>query len=166
MGAPKHIIKINEAAKLANRERNKKILELRIAGASERQIADEVGISDTQVHRVLHSTIEDMNKRMDHKAAIVKRLELERLDRMTLALFGQRGDPRTADSLLRIMERRARYLGIDAPTKIDTTTEQRGPVVIKHDLSKLTVEELDALIPMLEKAEVSREDNIIASDSE
>ena len=152
MGCPTNIKKRNEACKLANKERNKKILELRIAGASERGIAAEVGLSDTQVHRILVQLIEDMNKRMDTRAAVMQRVELERLDKMTLALFANRNDPRTADSLLRIMERRSRYLGLDAPTKMETVNRQEGDVKMKHDFSKLPTEDLDKLLKLIDKA--------------
>jgi hypothetical protein len=53
-----------------------------------------------------------------------RNLDLKRLDAMTLALWSQarQGNQGAVDRLLRIMERRAKLLGLDAPTKVAPTT--------------------------------------------
>ena len=151
---PAKIANAETAAKeIERKKRNKKILDLRIAGASEQTIADEIGVSDTTVHRVLHEIIEEMNIKLYIKADVLKRMELERLDKITLALFANRNDPRTADTLLRVMERRARYLDLDVPMQSEVVTKQEGPIEVKHDLSKLSVEELKALRVIVAKTE-------------
>src|SRR5262249_7331072 len=54
-----------------------------------------------------------------HAAGQVRALELSRLDELHRALWplGLRGDLQAIDRLLKIAERRARLLGLDAPTK-------------------------------------------------
>jgi len=79
-----------------------------------------------------------------------RRIELERLDKMTLSLFTRRNDPRTADTLLRIMERRAKLLGLDSPTLIDTRNQT---VVVKRDLNRLSDDDLAVLEAALMKME-------------
>ena len=143
------------------KKRNKKILDLRIAGLSERAIAEEIGnISDTTVHKVINEALEQLNAKIMYRAGVIKRMELERLDRLYSALFANRNDPRVADTLLRIMERRARYLGIDAPVRTEQTNRQDGPVVVvKHDLTKLSIEELRALEQLTRKLESADADD-------
>lgn len=138
---------------VARKTRNKKIFDLRMAGASEAAIAEVVGISAPQVHRVLHGIIDEMNKKMEVRAKAVLRMELERLDAMMLALWANKNDPRAGDTLLRIMERRAKYLGLDSPTKIDQTMRQDGEIHHTHDLTKLDIKDLDDLEKILERAE-------------
>jgi len=48
-------------------------------------------------------------------------LELSRLDQMMQALWpkARRGHLGAIDRVLRVMERRSRYLGLDAPTKLE-----------------------------------------------
>lgn len=49
----------------------------------------------------------------------LRSLELERLDRLLLGVWSQaaKGNQGAVDRALKIMERRARLLGLDAPTK-------------------------------------------------
>jgi hypothetical protein len=61
-------------------------------------------------------------------ATQIKQMELERLNSMHMSLWPQRKNPRVVDSLLRIQERRARLLGLDAPTKTALTDPDGGPV--------------------------------------
>lgn len=102
-------------------ERRERALELRIAGMSERAIAKEIGISNGRAHQLLAEGAEMLKASVVGKADDVRRLELERCDRMTLALFSQRQNPRAADTLLRIMERRAKLLGLDSPVRSEVT---------------------------------------------
>jgi hypothetical protein len=64
-------------------------------------------------------------------AAQVKQMELERLNLMHMGLWPQRKNPRVVDSLLGIQERRARLLGLDAPTR------NLGPVQYTNQLVSL-----------------------------
>lgn len=132
-------------------ERREKMLELRIAGASERAIAKEMNLASATVHEGLKIAVNELKERTMMLAEDVRRIELERLDKMTLALFTRRSDPRTADTLLRIMERRARLLGLDSPTLVDTRNQT---VVVKRDLDRLSDDDLAVLEAALLKMEV------------
>ena len=61
----------------------------------------------------------------------LRTLELERLDRLLLGVWGQaaKGNQGAVDRALKIMERRARLLGLDAPTKVQQ--ENVGDTVIR-----------------------------------
>jgi hypothetical protein len=61
----------------------------------------------------------------------LRKMELERLDRLLLAVWGQaaKGNQGGIDRALKIMERRAKLLGLDAPTKVQQ--ENVGDTVIR-----------------------------------
>ena len=103
-------------------EQTAQALELRKAGASLQAIADQLGIKSRQrVHQLIDASLKEMNESCVHGADELRRLQEERLDSMRLKLWTQRGNPRVADTLLRIEERMARLRGLDAPTKIAET---------------------------------------------
>lgn len=109
-------------------------LNLRLAGASYREIGGMLGVSGTtafqHVQRMLRETAQE-------PADAVREAELARLDRLLLAHWSAAiGDPKAEPPVpgdrdatrmvLQIMDRRARYLGLDAPTRIDVTGWIRG----------------------------------------
>ena len=101
--------------RLAAIDRGRQALELRKGGASFLAIAQALGYRSPQaayegVNSALRRTIQE-------PADEVRRLEIERLDGMLLVLqAGLRlGDVAIVDRALKIMERRARLLGLDAP---------------------------------------------------
>ena len=96
-----------------------KAMELRLAGYSYQEIAD-AGIYNTAmaafkaVDKVLTKTIEEPAKK-------IVDLEIKRLDRL-LVVFHKKaitGDLAAADRVMRIMERRAKYKGLDAAEKFE-----------------------------------------------
>jgi hypothetical protein len=87
--------------------------DLRKAGASYSQIAKQVGYATTTAaHKAVGTVLADNGK---EPTAEVVRMELERLDAMLLGLWAQArsGHLGAVDRVLKIMERRAAYLGLD-----------------------------------------------------
>lgn len=105
-------------------ERRVKSLELRKGGMSYRQIGAQLGISEAQAHRDVTRILASIAKLAEPDALQVRILEQQRLDALLEALWpqAQRGNHGAIDRVLRIMERRARLLGLDAPTRTDITT--------------------------------------------
>lgn len=100
------------------REREKKALELRKAGATYAQIAEKLGYSDPK--SAWHAVMRALDRLPREDAEKVRRLELSRLDTIALRLWRkivEEGDIQAVNAYLRVMERRARYLGLDAPEK-------------------------------------------------
>lgn len=62
-----------------------------------------------------------LRARMQEPAEDVRRMEIERLDRMLNAMWEKidEGDEKAITAGLKVMERRARLLGLDAPMKVD-----------------------------------------------
>lgn len=92
-------------------------VEMRTKGHTYAQIAAVVGVSVQAVHQAVVHYLEATRAVSREAAEEVRRLELDRLDRV-LAVVGpmaEGGDLQAVDRLLRIQERRASLLGLDAP---------------------------------------------------
>jgi hypothetical protein len=93
--------------------REQHVLELRRAGASFDKIAQEVNLhSRSDAHKIYKRALA---RTLMEPAAEIRRLEADRLDRLQLAVWTKalRGDLPAVDRVLRVMERRARLLGLD-----------------------------------------------------
>ncbi|MBP2325344.1 Ni,Fe-hydrogenase III large subunit [Kibdelosporangium banguiense] len=107
-------------------ERRARALELRKAGASYEQIAQQCGYSHRgTAHRAVMQALASV---ADELAADVRDLELTRLDSMLMGLWraARDGDGSAVDRVLKIMERRAKILGLDSPT--DQTAHVVSPL--------------------------------------
>jgi hypothetical protein len=115
-------------------ERRLKAFELRKAGASFRQIGRELGVSEAQAHRDIMQALETLAKLTEPEVQHLRMIELQRLDEMQARLWplithteinpvtGMRvpkPDQFAIDRVIRIMERRARLSGIDAPLRVN-----------------------------------------------
>lgn len=105
-------------------ERAHRALDLRIAGAAYRQIGQQLGVSYQTAFRDVQDALAELDALKKKKAERLRDLELKRCDKLTLALQTQAraGDVKAIRTLLGIMERRAKLLGLDAPQQIDATT--------------------------------------------
>ena len=118
-------------------ERKLKALEMRKARASYAQIATALGVPKSTAWKLVQSALKQT---MQEPSDDVRKLELESLDRLQFALWQQatQGNHGAVDRVLRVMERRAKLLGLDAPSK----TEHSGEI----DVRSLTDEQLEAII--------------------
>jgi transposase-like protein len=104
-----------DVAAAAYAEKKRKALELRKAGATYEQIAQSIGLADpSNARRTVQAAIKDIYA---EPAAEVLAIELARLDAMLLGIYSKAkaGEVSAIDRVLKIMDRRAAYLGIDAP---------------------------------------------------
>ena len=95
-----------------------KVLELRRAGLTWQRIAEEVGYKD---HTGAYAAYKRAIKRTQQQPADeLREAELDRIDRLQLALWpkAMKGDNASVNTIVRLMERRARLLGLDTPIKI------------------------------------------------
>lgn len=118
-------------------ERRASALQLKIAGATYDAIARALGYANKgNAHRDIQAALAAITK---EPAEALKKLELERCDEMLLAIWPQvrKGNLAAIDRALKIMERRARYEGLDAPTKSTIT-------VITEDMVDAEIQRLEA----------------------
>jgi hypothetical protein len=121
-------------AKSVNRiELQRDALELRKQGKSPPEIGEEIGTSRSYAHELVKGALDDLVKEPSEQ---VLKLELSRLDAILNSIWKKvrAGDVQSIDRALRIMERRAAYLGIDAPKSMH------------FDVSKLTNDQLQQII--------------------
>jgi hypothetical protein len=141
------------AEKGAILQRQLQALELRKAGYSYRAIGERLGISHVQAYTDVNAELARLTELRKDSTEELRELELERLDVLLKGLepMARVGNPGAVNSYLRVMERRAKLLGLDAPTKQEVTGADGGAIE-QHttlDLSKLTDEQLRALAQSL-----------------
>jgi hypothetical protein len=108
------------AAFLAARQREKKACELRLDGLTYAQIAAKMGITSMGAYklimRVLARELDDIRM----KVPDLRKLELLRCDKMLKAIATKvsRGDLKAITVALKIAERRAKLVGLDAPVNV------------------------------------------------
>jgi DNA-binding CsgD family transcriptional regulator len=119
------------------REREEKALALRKAGASYSQIAKQLGVTKNAAHKMVTRVLDRYAYKIADGVPAVRELEIQRLDMLLLGIWdrARRGDGSAIDRALKIMERRARLLGLDAPK------EFKGEVGMSvADLARLAAE--------------------------
>ena len=104
-------------------EKAHKAFEMRKAGATYKQIGAALGFSPQYAYECITKNLGKMRKDMEQTIEDVREMELERLDGLLLGQWprAKGGDSQAANTVVRIMERRSKVMGLDAPAKIDAT---------------------------------------------
>ena len=99
--------------------------ELRKQGLSYTEIANVFGVSVPTVRRHVEAIYTDRQELLKEAAPEVRDMEVARLDQMykNLAPGITAGDPQAIAAGLKIMDRRAKFLGLDQPTGVHLTGE-------------------------------------------
>jgi hypothetical protein len=109
--------------KIAAVEHKHKVFALRRAGASFAEIATTLGISKTRAHQIVTEELDRLNAVLAESVEQHRALELARLDKLLARL-----DARTRTSVpavfayVKVLERRAKLLGLDRPLKLAIET--------------------------------------------
>jgi hypothetical protein len=118
----------NSRRKVKSHQQMIQALELRAAGASFRQIGEALSVSKPRAFRIVRKALDELVEHCQDTAERVRQLELYRMDRIRLCLDPKKGDPRVADTLIRISERVAKLHGLDAPQRIEASGPNGGPI--------------------------------------
>ena len=122
-------------------ERRQQCFALRLTGCTYQAIADQVGVSRQACHGLVKRELVRLTLETEKDASELRALELERLDSLTQACWEKAlgGDLGAVDRLLKISERRARFLGLDSPvqTAIDFLSNQVHVYVPDNGRDKL-----------------------------
>ncbi len=142
----------NHDRHIAAHARQLRALELRLAGVTYEQIAEQLGYAGRSgafkaVNTALKETLRE-------PAEELRTLSAERLDRATLAIWRavSAGDLQAIDRLLRIEARRARLLGLDAPSRQELSGPDGGPI----EIAALAAEAREHLAARLEAVHRAR----------
>ncbi len=95
-------------------------LELRRLGFGYREIAAHLEIGRTRAHQLVTAAMEDAKAQVAESVDLIKAEEISRLDGLLRGVWpnARRGHLGAVDRVLKIMERRAKLLGLDAPAKL------------------------------------------------
>jgi len=98
-----------------------KALELRKRGMNYTQIGEKLGCARNTACRYVLSELENLADKCREEAVHVRDLELQRLDALYLKAWEavEGGDLPAIDRCLRVQERRAKLLGLDAAQKVN-----------------------------------------------
>jgi hypothetical protein len=149
--------------------RRAQVVQMRLAGASFEEIGQQLGVTDSRAHQLWTDALDRTAK---EPADRWRALELQRLDQLQAAatavlhathhviqsakvVVDDQGRPyvdhgpvlAAVNTLVRVMERRARVLGLDAPARVDA----------KVDGTLTTIDRLDQELDQLE-AELAAQD--------
>lgn len=114
-------------------EKQVKALRLFLAGVTYERIAEEVGYHDrSTAHRAIQSALKQRAKERDDLADSALTIQLERLEgifRTHYALAIDRKNPaqaaRSAEVVIKALDRVAKFMGLDAPQRAEVTVVQR-----------------------------------------
>lgn len=130
---------IDEQAEIDARKREARVFELRVQGFTFEQIALEVGYQGAsgawQAYKRVKETL------IFESVEEARQLELMRLDEMMFALWGRAigGDLPAASCVLKIMDRRAKLLGLDKPEKVDVNQWEFDGTDLDAEVQKLVI---------------------------
>ncbi|MER5302291.1 hypothetical protein ABT039_22915 [Streptomyces lasiicapitis] len=137
----------SKAQRAATAHRRSQAIALRLAGMDYQTIAERLdyadrGAASKDVHRALETNLEAESA----AAATLRELEVQRLDRMQAAAWAKaaKGDLKAIETVLKVIDRRARLLGLDRPARTEITGADGGPLQVEA----VDVAELERLITM------------------
>tara|TARA_R110000803_G_scaffold16806_2_gene46037 strand:+ start:1954 stop:2385 length:432 start_codon:yes stop_codon:yes gene_type:complete len=118
-------------------ERRARALELRAAGLTYEIIARQLGYSSRSVaHRDIQGALKEM---VERPAKELLSEELNRLDRLMAGMWSEarKGDDRKAHSVLKILDMRAKYLGLYAPDRIEAEVRIDDPAQLAASIAAI-----------------------------
>jgi hypothetical protein len=120
---------------IKQQERATQALNLRREGASYNEIGKAMGVSRERAFAIVKGELEKLAATVNEASEDVRRIELERLDAMQRKAFAKavEGDTGAVDAVLRIMDRRAKLLGLNTPSEISMTHQPRTVIIKAPD---------------------------------
>jgi len=137
---------------LKGREREQAAVKLRMGGATYEEIGATLGITAMAAYKAVKRALARVIAKTNEDASELRTLELQRLDKLLLALWGRasKGDDAAVDRVLRVMERRAKLRGLDAPVQVsgpDGGPIQTADVSERSDAERIRA--VDSLVAAL-----------------
>jgi hypothetical protein len=115
----------SKAQRALTAKRRTDAIALRLAGADYETIAERLGYSSrgaayTDITRALEARLAEQRQEVD----LLRQEELARLNRLQMGVWTAAvgGDPRSAEVALKIIDRRCKLLGLDAPQRLELVT--------------------------------------------
>lgn len=129
----------SKAQRAATAERRGKAVAMRLAGLDYETIANRLGYASRgaacqDITRALEANVAEQNRNAD----VLRQEELQRLNRLQAGVWqaAVSGDTKAVDTALRIIDRRCKLLGLDAPVRHEVVTLD----AIDAEIRRLTAE--------------------------
>jgi hypothetical protein len=132
----------SKAQQAKTADRRARLVQLKLAGVDYESIARQLGYSSpADARKDLTRAFDATARRLDHDTQELRALELARLDRLQAALWSSAlgGDVRAVEVSLKVIDRRCRLLGLDAPTRHEVITLD----AIEAEITRLETELAD-----------------------
>lgn len=94
-------------------------LSMRKAGKSYDDIARDLKVSHATAFRLVQNELRKLNAKRSSTAEEILRLEIERCYEIIQSLWPRRNEPRTAEVILKTVERISKFYGLDKPLRIE-----------------------------------------------
>lgn len=119
-------------------ERDIAILELRKAGWEPYQIGHLLGLTTKEVKKILRRRLHQTGKILLQSSTENIALSNQRNEAFIRYLWPQieKGSTKAIETAIKVLERQAKLLGLDAPTRVQTTQEITLEVLSDEDLEK------------------------------
>lgn len=126
-----------KAKELEIEVRRAKVAKLKLGGISLRQIAQELGCSLGTVHSDLEAVLARTVDTADEHIRMERDVSLGRCEVALRAIWPRicRGDVEAINAFVRLDQRRAKLLGLDAPTKQELSGPDGGPIPVAAQTS-------------------------------
>ncbi|WP_333746007.1 hypothetical protein [Streptomyces sp. IBSBF 2950] len=141
----------SKAQRAATAHRRSQAIALRLAGMDYATIAERLdyadrGAASKDVHRALEANLEAESAAV----ATLREIEVQRLDRLQAAAWAKaaKGDLKAIETVLKVIDRRAKLLGLDRPARTEITGADGGPLQIEA----VDLAELERLITLTDDA--------------
>jgi hypothetical protein len=151
-----------KAKKAEVADRRAQAITLRIAGMDWQSIADRLGYNSRgaacqDVTRALEANLKEQSQAVD----VLRDVETLRLDRLQAAAWpaAVRGDLKSIETVLKVIDRRVKLLGLDMPVRTELTGAGGGPLA----LSTADPDQLAAIIAATGRLEADRPPNTATS---
>ena len=129
-------------------ELRREALYLRNTGASFGSIGKALGVSKSAAFKAVNTALQALREEITEQAKLLQSQEAERLDQLQLGIWQDAigGNLAAIQTVLKIMERRAKLLGLDQPIKV----AQTHPDGSARESDSMSRAERDARIAELE----------------
>jgi hypothetical protein len=124
------------------------VVKLRRGGLTWDLIGERVGLSTQGAFYAYERALKRVVK---EDVDAIRQVETERLDLAQSAIWGKvlQGDNASIQNLLRIMERRAKLLGLDQPTRIQAEVITYDGNTVRAELERILASRSDSSTPRL-----------------
>ena len=141
---------MNVSAQIDQRkiERRMMVARFRLSGIrNQRHIASEVGVSVATINRDFKALDAEWRERSSEDVAAAKGIDLDRLDRMIVALWDDaiNGKWLAIDRILNLMHHRAKLLGLNAPEKREDTQRIEISMMVKRIAEESGLDEAEIM---------------------